>query len=37
MTVKYTKQEQVAIQLAKDVVVGATIQAIQYECLPRQS
>ena len=27
MTVKYTKQEQVAIQLAKDVVVGATIQA----------
>jgi hypothetical protein len=27
MTVKYTKQEQVAIQLAKDVVIGATIQA----------
>ena len=27
MTVKYTKQEQVAIQLAKDVVVGATIQS----------
>ncbi len=27
MTVKYTKQEQVAIQLAKDVVIGATIQS----------
>ena len=27
MTIKYTKQEQVAIQLAKDVVVGATIQS----------
>ena len=27
MTIKYTKQEQVAIQLAKDVVIGATIQA----------
>jgi hypothetical protein len=27
MTVKYTKQEQVAIQIAKDVVIGATIQA----------
>jgi hypothetical protein len=27
MTVKYTKQEQIAIQIAKDVVIGATIQA----------
>ena len=27
MTVKLTKQEQIAIQIAKDVVIGATIQA----------